>query len=48
MVVSTLRITCWQCTVHRNDTEGFVKNAVITPSVDFYRLEEVFVLHHLQ
>ena len=27
-----------------NDTEGFVKNAVITPSVDFYRLEEVFVL----
>lgn len=27
-----------------NDAEGFVKNAVITPSVDFYRLEEVFVL----
>ena len=27
-----------------NDSEGFVKNAVVTPSVDFHRLEEVFVL----
>ena len=27
-----------------NDTEGFVKNAVVTPSVDFHRIEEVFVL----
>ena len=25
-------------------SEGFVKNAVVTPSVDFHRLEEVFVL----
>ena len=27
-----------------NDSEGFVKNAVINPSVDFYRLEEVFII----
>ena len=27
-----------------NDSEGFVKNAVISPSVDFHRLEEVFII----
>ena len=27
-----------------NDTEGFVKNAAIQPSVDFNRLEEVFII----
>lgn len=27
-----------------NDTEGFVKNATIQPTVDFHRLEEVFII----
>lgn len=27
-----------------NDSEGFVKNAVVKPTVDFHRLEEVFVI----
>ena len=27
-----------------NDTEGFVKNAAIQPTVDFNRLEEVFII----
>lgn len=27
-----------------NDSEGFVKNAAVTPSVDFHRLEDVFVI----
>ena len=27
-----------------NDTEGFVKNAIIQPTVDFHRLEEVFII----
>lgn len=27
-----------------NDKEGFVKNAIIKPTVDFHRLEEVFII----
>lgn len=27
-----------------NDSEGFVKNAVVKPTVDFHRLEEVFII----
>ena len=45
MVVSTLKdCLLVMYSPSKMIRKGFVKNAVITPSVDFYRLEEVFVL----
>ena len=44
MVVSTLKDCLLVMYSPSKMIRRFVKNAVITPSVDFYRLEEVFVL----